>query len=155
MVIEILLIWLRGSQSQAVRQDWTVVDWKGFFLTNPPRFLDMSKVKGQDWPLLLAEAWHPVRGLVWLTILSSFLYVFSPLPFRMKHFSSLFSSRDLSESCASLLADLHCVLLEVSDAISFLNIRVLSVEFVSSSEPSQTSSRCRYDANNVEIKVFH
>lgn len=89
MVIEILLIWLRGSQSQAVRQDWTVVDWKGFFLTNPPRFLDMSKVKGQDWPLLLAEAWHPVRGLVWLTILSSFLYVFSP-PFRMKHFSSFF-----------------------------------------------------------------
>ncbi|EUB57487.1 hypothetical protein EGR_07652 [Echinococcus granulosus] len=59
LVIEILIIWLKSSPAQVVRQDWTTVDWKTFFLSNPPRFLDMSKVKGQDWPLLLAEAWHP------------------------------------------------------------------------------------------------
>ena len=85
MVIDILLLWLKGSQSQAFRQDWTAVDWKAFFLTKPPRFLDMSKGKGQDWPLLLAEAWHPVRGLVWLTVLSSNLYVPS-FAFYLFHF---------------------------------------------------------------------
>ncbi|KAL5103178.1 hypothetical protein TcWFU_007248 [Taenia crassiceps] len=53
----------------------------------------LENVKGQDWPLLLAEAWHPVRGLVWLTVLSS-------------------NCQDLSESVASLLAELHCELLE-------------------------------------------
>ncbi|CUT99461.1 EGF type aspartate asparagine hydroxylation site [Echinococcus multilocularis] len=93
LVLEILIIWLKSSPAQIVRQDWTTVDWKTFFLSNPPRFLDMSKVKGQDWPLLLAEAWHPVRGLVWLTVLSS-------------------NCRDLSEPVASLLAELHCELLE-------------------------------------------
>lgn len=93
MVIEILIIWLKWSSSQATRQDWESFDWRAFFISNPPRFLDKLKVKGQDWPLLISEAWHPVRGLVWLSILSS-------------------THKDLGEPLTSLLSELHGVLLE-------------------------------------------
>ncbi|VUZ50843.1 unnamed protein product [Hymenolepis diminuta] len=93
MVVEILIIWLKWSHSQSVRQDWASFDWKAYFSVNPPRFLDKPKVKGQDWPLLLSEAWHPVRGLVWLTLLSS-------------------NCKNLSESVASLTSEMHCILLE-------------------------------------------
>ncbi|VDO04090.1 unnamed protein product [Rodentolepis nana] len=93
MVLEILIIWLKWNHLQSVRQDWASFDWKAYFSVNPPRFLDKPKVKGQDWPLLLSEAWHPVRGLAWLTILSS-------------------NCKDLSESAASLISEIHCIILE-------------------------------------------
>lgn len=92
-MLEILIIWLKWSQSQSIRQDWASFDWKAYFVTNPPRFLDKSKVKGQDLSILLSEAWHPIRGLVWLTVLSS-------------------NCKDLGEPVTSLISELHCILLE-------------------------------------------
>ncbi|VDD79707.1 unnamed protein product [Mesocestoides corti] len=77
-----------------MRQDWSSVDWKAFFLKNPPRFLEKPKIKGHDLPLLLSESWSPAHGLVWLTVLS-------PI------------SRGPNEQRAKVLAELHCELLEV------------------------------------------
>lgn len=74
LILEILIIWLKFSQSQASRHDWASVDWEAFLLTSPPLFLEDIKTKRHELPALIAGAWPPARGIVWLTVLSSTVY---------------------------------------------------------------------------------
>ncbi len=71
LILDILLIWLKASQSQALRQDWAAVDWEAFLVNAPPRFLEEIKTKRHELPKLIAEAWPPARGIAWLTVIST------------------------------------------------------------------------------------
>ncbi|VDL85196.1 unnamed protein product [Schistocephalus solidus] len=73
VLLELLLVWLRTARLRNSRSDWTSVDWELVLSKTSFRFIEppvtaTSRTENINFPLGIADAWPPARGLCWWII---------------------------------------------------------------------------------------